>query len=228
MVESMFSYTISKVTRLLLTSLAPLQYFLDSPSLTHVSCLADALEMLRQDGKNHVAVFFEPFENSLSKGLLWADRSWKNAGHYYRDPQKQGLILWPGALAEFQYYYNKFLTYVRKDTAKGMFYLGTALHLVQDMAVPHHAAGAIFNGHQEFEKWAGEHYRRFAVTSGGIYLQPVHPGQWLEHNANISLSYYPAISLKTEQAFLAAAKDLLPLTIKTTAGFLNYVYGELE
>ncbi len=32
-----------------------------------------------------------------------------------------------------------------------MFYLGAALHLVQDMCVPHHSLGIIFDGHKEFE-----------------------------------------------------------------------------
>ncbi|GAB6175027.1 hypothetical protein JCM15765_45050 [Paradesulfitobacterium aromaticivorans] len=223
--------TLGKVTKIILTPIGPLQYLLNSPGVTHVRCLEQSLKVLRADGKENIADLFFAYRPWISKGLFWADRGWKNVCHYYQNPDKPGVLRWPGAAAECQYYFNKALHALEKDVTKGMFYFGAALHLVQDMCVPHHAVGSVFDGHQEFEKWVENNWHQFSCTPSGKYLPFTHPSQWIDYNANTSASYYSQVSLFhkcSESSYEQAARDLLPLTIQTSAGFLVFFKQILE
>ncbi|WP_088188489.1 zinc dependent phospholipase C family protein [Desulfosporosinus sp. FKA] len=217
--------TLNIVTKALLVPVGPLQMFLDAPLKTHGHCLHEAYHILEQDGKNDVLDYFRPYDDMIIKGLFWADKRWKNICHYFSDPQKQGGLHWPGADAECQYYFNKAITMSGQNVPKGMFYLGAALHLVQDMCVPHHALGVIFDGHQEFERWTSNNLDKFTFKQSGIYKAFTHPSQWIRHNVELSAPYYPLVSaakgIKEKNYFIAAEK-LLAITVYTTAGFLDF------
>lgn len=228
--ERIIGQTLGKMTKLLLASAGPLQYFIDSPGVTHVHCLEQAYITLKQDGKEDVARLFKAYHSALIKGLYWADRGWKNVNHFYSHPDKQGFMDWPGATGECQYYFNKAFIFFPKNVDKGMFYLGAALHLVQDMCVPHHSLGNVFDGHKEFETWATQNWAMFPATNGA-YLPFSHPAQWIDHNASLSAPLYPLVSLAegcSEESYERASKILIPLTIATSAGFLDFTRNRLE
>lgn len=230
MYEGIIGQTLSKMTKILLASAGPLQYFFDSPGVTHVHCLKQAYLVLKRDGKEDVAALFNAYHSSLAKGLYWADRGWKNVNHFYSNPEKQGIKGWPGVTAECQYYFNKAVTFFPKNLEKGMFYLGAALHLIQDMCVPHHSLGILFDGHKEYETWAAQNWDKF-TTKSGMYLIFSHPAQWIDHNARLSGPIYPLVSLKegcSEESYKRASEILIPLTIATTAGFLNFASQRLD
>lgn len=213
------------MTKALLTPARPFQFFLDVPSKTHVHCLQQAYTILCQDGKEDVEAYFRPYDFWLTKGLFWADQGWKNVCHYFFDSAKPGVLRWPGADAECQYYFNKAVAACQENVPKGMFYLGAAIHLVQDMCVPHHAVGAVFDGHQEFERWTGNNLHYFNARQSGIYMPFEHPSQWIRHNVAKSSRYYPLVSKGkgcNEDSYFEAAGKLLPLTVYTTAGFLEF------
>ena len=230
MYAKIISQTLGKVTKLLLATAGPLQYFLDSPGVTHVHCLEQAYTALKHDGKEDVATLFKAHHVTLTKGLYWADRGWKNVNHFYSHPDKHGIIVWPGATGECQYYFNRAFTLFPKNIDKGMFFLGAALHLVQDMCVPHHSLGILFDGHKEFETWATKNWAKFPATSG-MYLPFTHPAQWMDHNASVSGQLYPLVSLDnacSEASYTKAAELLIPLTISTSAGFLDFACNRLS
>jgi phospholipase C len=230
MYERLISQTLGKMTKLLLASASPLQYFLDSPGVTHVHCLNQSYHTLKNDGKEDVARLFAAHHSTLAKGLYWADRGWKNVNHFYSQPDKQGIIGWPGATAECQYYFNKAFTFFPKNVNKGMFFLGAALHLVQDMCVPHHSLGVVFDGHREFETWATQNWSKFPATTG-VYLPFTHPAQWIDYNAGISGPLYHLVSQDagcSAESYAKASKTLIPLTIATSAGFLDFVRNRLD
>ena len=229
MYEKIIGQTLGKMTKLILASAGPLQYFLDSPGVTHVRCLEQAYIALKHDGKEDVATLFNAHHSTLTKGLYWADRGWKNVNHFYSHPDKQGIIGWPGATAECQYYFNKALSFFPKNVDKSMFFLGAALHLVQDMCVPHHSLGIVFDGHKEFETWATINWSKFPAAKG-MYLPFSHPAQWIDHNASISGPLYPLVSQEegcSEESYKKASELLIPLTIATSAGFLDFVFKRL-
>lgn len=220
-----------KMTKLLLSPMAPLQYFLDTPGVSHDYFLSQALEVLTRDDKEDVRTFFEPYREHIRKGLFWADRGWKNVCHFYADPEKSESTRWPGATTEAQYYFNHALSYLPHDVLKGMFYFGASLHIIQDMTEPHHAVGSVFDGHQEFEKWVTQHWNDYSITQGGIYLPFTHPSQWVEYNAHRSASYYSLVSTHArcnEETYKTAAQDIVPLTIQTTAGYLDFMKRQLQ
>ncbi|SDH14148.1 phospholipase C [Desulfosporosinus hippei DSM 8344] len=224
MYERIIGQTLSRMTKILLAPTIPLQYFLDAPGVTHVHCLEAAYRVLKSDGKELTASLFELYHTELTGGLYWADRGWKNINHFYSRPNKQGISGWPDATAECQYYFNKAISFVPRDIAKGMFFFGAALHLVQDMCVPHHSLGILFDGHKEFETWASQNWSRFPVECGR-YLPFSHPAQWIDYNAQQSLPLFSLVSQKdgcSEESYEKASKVLIPLTISTTAGFLEF------
>lgn len=217
--------TLNIVTKALMTPVRPFQLFMDAPSKTHIHCLQQAYDVLCQDDKEDVAAYFRFYDAWLKKGLLWADQGWKNVCHYFFDSAKPGVIFRPGADTECQYYFNKAVTACQQNIPKGMFYLGAAIHLVQDMCVPHHAVGAIFDGHQEFERWTGKNLHYFNTKQSGIYMPFTHPNQWIVYNVARSSSYYSLVSKGkrcSEESYFEAAGKLLPLTVYTTAGFLEF------
>lgn len=230
MYERIIGQTLGTITKIFLAPVGPLQYFIDSPGETHGHCLEQAYTCLEADGKAAVAKILKPYHSLLLKGLFWADRGWKNVNHFYSHPDKQGIIHWPGATAECQFYFNKALSYFPRNIPKSMFFLGAALHLVQDMCVPHHSLGVIFDGHKEFETWATQHCNRFPAAKGQ-YLTFTHAIQWIDHNARISETLFPLVALSkgaSESSYAQAAETLIPLTIATTAGFLNFAVKQLE
>lgn len=224
--------TLSKVTKVILLPVSPLQHLLDSPGITHIRCLEQAYHVLALDSKEEVAALFQRFNEQIVKGLYWADRGWKNVCHFYSQPDHQGTLIWPGAAAECQFYFNKAVALYYKNTSKSMFYLGASLHLIQDMCVPHHSVGALFDGHQEFEKWVTKNAQEISLgLDGGLYLPFTHPSQWIDYNATISAEYYSLVSLEqsaSEESYAQAARQLLPLTINTTAGFLEFMYKSFQ
>lgn len=230
MYETIIGQTLGKMTKFLLATASPLQYFLDSPGVTHVHCLEQAYITLNHDKKENVATLFSAYHSTLTKGLYWADQGWKNVNHFYSHPDKQGIIGWPGATAECQYYFNRAFTFFPKNIEKGMFFLGAAIHLIQDMCVPHHSLGILFDGHREFESWATKNWNRFPAESG-LYLPFFHPAQWIDYNASVSAPLYPLVSQDagcSEDSYKKASKILIPLTIATTAGFLYFVSKRFE
>ena len=230
MYEKIIGQTLVKMTKLLLATAGPLQYLLNTPGITHVHCLEQAYIALKHDGKEDVAKLFKTHHSTLTKGLYWADRGWKNVNHLYNHPDKQGIINWPGATAECQYYFNRAFAFFPKNVEKSMFFLGAALHLVQDMCVPHHSVGNVFDGHKEFETWATQNWVKFPATNG-MYLPFSHPAQWIEHNANVSGPLYPLVSQNegcSEESYERASEILIPLTIATSAGFLDFARNRFE
>ena len=227
-----YAFALGKMAKMLLAPVGPLQYLLNTPGVAHIYSLEDAYRILEGDSKQKVADFFQRYTVYLEKGLLWADRGWKNVCHYYSRPGKQGGVRWPGAAAECQYYYNKAIFLSYKDILKGMFFVGAALHLVQDMCVPHHSLGSVFDGHQEFEKWATNHWDQFRTKAyTGIYPSFSHPAQWIDYNSEQASPLYSLVSLDkgcTSETYTEAANRLIPLTIATSAGFLDFVYQNLR
>jgi phospholipase C len=98
------------------------------------------------------------------------------------------------------------------------------------MCVPHHSLGIVFDGHKEFETWATQNWDKFPAMSG-MYLPFSHPAQWIDHNASVSGPLYPLVSQEeecSEESYKRASEILIPLTIATSAGFLNFARNRLD
>lgn len=202
----------------------PFQKIFSVKGDTHIFCNRQGIKILKNDGEKAHAFFLNRHIENLNRGVLWADKGWKYFFHYLDPKVNNGYGPFTDAKLECEFYFDKAMNFwSNNNKKKAMFFLGAAAHLVQDLCVPHHSAGAAFCGHTEYEKWVQEHFTSYEVGSGGIYNYYEDPGDWVEHNANISRVYYPYVSLiRSGRSYDMATKVLLPLAQRTTAGFLSY------
>ncbi len=218
---------ISQLLKISLFPLTPLQARIDPPSPVHGWLLERALQTLRQDGLVDTALFFSSFQAELNNGLLWADKGWKNFSHYCQAEHKY----WPRASHEAEGYYAKGLNTFDKNVPKTFFYLGATLHIIQDMTVPHHAAGVLKDGHQEFESWVMMHWNDLGPSQHGCYRAYQKPSEWIRYSVSLAKPYLPLVSLShgaTVSSFTEAARFLVPLSIRVSAGFLVMAHAALR
>lgn len=209
--------------KIILVAGTPIQQLLSEKGDTHLFCNRQAVSIIKKDGNSVYARMLYNYLDCINRGVLWADRGWKNFSHYYNVEADNGLGPWPDARLECAHFFKKALLYWRSNyKRKSFFYIGAATHLVQDLCVPHHARGIAFGGHREYEKWVQSNYPEFSVVSDGIYNDFNDPGSWVEYNAHISSKYFPYVAnTGSITSYRMVTEILLPLAQRTTAGFLT-------
>lgn len=212
------------VAKQLLAITGVVHNLVNSDGLTHNYCNEQAAIILNTDGYTRAAHYINCYMKDLNQGVAWADRAWKNSSHFFNPSTGKGFWRWPNALLECHLHFHRAQKeWENRHHNKAMFYLGAAAHLVQDLCVPHHVHGDLFNGHKDFENWAEANRNFFAVNSGGIYKLGETPGAWVAANALFSGQYYPLVAENSKQInYPLAAKILLSRAQRTTAGFLLF------
>lgn len=158
--------------KVLLAVASPLQDMIDRPGVAHEFCNRQAVIILRADGFNSCADFIEQHMEQLNAGVYWADSGWKNVSHYYEPSTGKGLWHFKTALEEFDHYAMTAAGHMRnRQYKRAFFFLGAAVHLVQDLCVPHHARAKLFHGHKEYETWVARHFASFGVADSGNYIR---------------------------------------------------------
>jgi phospholipase C len=64
------------------------------------------LEILRSDGFDRYADFLQGYSRELNLGVVWADKGWKNAHHYFNPVTGRGLWNFADAMSVFELYYQ--------------------------------------------------------------------------------------------------------------------------
>ncbi|MBP2650753.1 MAG: zinc dependent phospholipase [Firmicutes bacterium] len=212
--------------KLLLAPAGVFQGLIDHPGVVHQFCNHQALVILRNDGFIKPADFFQRYLPELNAGAYWADEGWKNVGHYLDLGTKKGLWRFPTALDEFGEYFGRALGLVSQgDWHKGLFFLGAAAHLVQDLCVPQHARGKLLSGHQKYEAWVGRQYHKFAVDLEGAYISEPKAYALLLKNAEVAADFLNWVEgSASQQEYTKATKVLLERAQRTTAGLLLQFY----
>lgn len=211
--------------RLLLTAAAPLQGLIAPISATHGFINRQALAILAADGYQDEAHWLLRRIDALCEGGDWADVGWKNVGHMYDPLIGRGFKGWPTAPQMFRGYWELARRYqAEQNESLAAFYLGAAVHIVQDLCVPHHAAATLWSGHREFEVWAARYRHRFAVHKGGLYDLSPTPEGWVIANADYTRANWShCLTNRLDRPLLhAAVGDLLSRAQRTTAGFIVY------
>jgi len=216
-----FSWHAAKI---ILAAGTPIQRLLSGKNETHLFCNHQAILILQNDGYSSHARILSNHLELLNRGVAWADKGWKNFAHYLDPVSGIGLGPWPDARLECRNFFEKAMCYWRRgNKKKAFFFLGAAVHLVQDLCVPHHARGIAFCGHKEYERWVWENCLNYSVYSGGMYGGAPSPAGWVEINAKISRSYFPYVSsISSEASYKLATAALLPLAQRSTAGFFSF------
>ncbi len=209
--------------KIILAAASPAQRFIQSPVITHFMINRQARIILQNDGFTNYAGVVGNYSSWIDKGVSWADEGFKNMSHFLNPRTRKGLYGWTDAIRECSLYWNKAIRSWKADNIeKAFFYIGAAMHLVQDVCVPHHALGILFDGHKEYEQWVKENHKNFIVERGGIYSQCYLPASWIKSNAEIAVKLFPLVRAGSSVAnYHEATSVLLTRAQKVTAGFLH-------
>lgn len=214
------------IAHLLLVTASPLQRFIDKPAITHAFCNIQAIQIMSGDTALPYADFFSTYLKDINNGGYWADSQWKNIDHYLQPDTGRGIWPFGNALDTFQQYFSCAIKEARRENRrKAAFFLGAAAHLVQDMCVPHHARGCMFNGHQDYESWAMKNCRHYAVDSLGIYLRGTKIAALILDNARVAAELLDSVDTdKAAVDYEGVTEITLPLAQRSTAGLFEHFH----
>jgi len=190
-----------------------------------------AIEILRNDMFLDAYSFFNDFIEQLDDGTVWADQDFKSTGHFYNPSVKKGLYGSTNAMSLAIEYYTNALEYWRDGKIdNSMFYLGAAVHLVQDMTVPQHANIRLLDSHRQYENFIKRTYlstSRYNTDKGGYYIESIEEA--IRCNARNAIKIYSRLkNIKDdEKRYYTIAKFTLPLAQRTTAGCLLRFYKDV-
>lgn len=208
---------------------APIQYLLEYPHdpkslcITHKACNLEALKLIKASGNMEIAAILENNLPQLQEGVKWADLEFKNINHFFDPITRKGLWRFSPGVYDFSVYLAKACRLANKqDIASSFFYLGAATHLLQDMSVPHHVCGHLFNGHKKFENWVQCHLDEFTCPPNQM-KSTKKPLDLLLHSATIAREFMLLVNESaTESQYRHAARNLLPLAQTTSAELFEW------
>lgn len=198
----------------------------------HLYIQENALEILNYHGYNEQYKLFKEYESKINEGLVWADQDFKCYHHFYNPKEKKGMYGYDdNALTIARSYYLKALKYFTlEDYNNSMFYFGAMCHIIQDLTIPQHAKGKLFDNHRQFELYVRENYRKinkFKCREEPIILQSV--TDYANYNSSNALKIdylYQNITDLNTKFYLIALKSIT-LAQKTSAGCMIMFYKDL-
>jgi phospholipase C len=194
----------------------------DTPCSIHKFINVQALEIIKNDKYLDAYNLFCDYIIEINEGVVWADQDFKSTGHFYNPIKERGLYGSNNALSLAKEYYKKSILYWEKqDTSKSLFYLGAAVHLIQDITIPQHANIKLLDSHKKYESFVRSnytHYDEFVADRGGYYLESIE--EFIFYNARNALNIYNRLkNIESEnERFYKITRYILPLAQKTTAG----------
>lgn len=198
----------------------------------HVFINNQAVEILKNDGYEYAYKFYDENRKCLNDGVVWADQDFKSREHFYNPFTHKGLYGCRSSMQRFgKYYRNALVHWDCGDREKAIFYLGAAVHLIQDATIPQHGNLKLLKSHRKYEQWVykvHDDFARYSVTRGGVYLE--NPYEYIEKNAKQTIEVYRRYQnfKNRELKFLKIADAAFPMAQKTTAGCLLNFYKAIN
>lgn len=193
----------------------------------------DALTILKNDKYFESYDFFCTFIEEINKGGVWADQDFKSSNHFYNPyTKKSGLYGRNNALELAVDYYSQAIRLWKKgDSGKSLFYLGAALHMIQDMTIPQHVNIRLLDDHRQFENFVKRTYENieaFRADHGAYLLHSIE--FYIKFNARIALKIYKRFrTVKNDESrYYRITKCTLPLAERTTAGAMVMFYNKIQ
>jgi phospholipase C len=197
---------------------------------SHQFLNSQAVEILRNDGYEGYANILEYYKKDLNHGVNWADLGWKNINHYFDPVCGKGILKFANAIDEVVLYFNRAVRCWRdKQYGRAMFYLGTAVHIVQDMCVPQHATNSMSPGHKRFENWFKNNFGAYGVISGGRYGRCDSPAGFAYANAIVASRFKDDVKLSSKSSsYHEISKIIAPMAQYSTAEFFYFFFAHVE
>jgi len=197
----------------------------------HKSINISALEILKNDRYMPEYHFFKEYIGDINEGAKWADSDFKSTHHFYNPYKKKGLYGRKNALELCTEYYETALKLWEKEKYnKSLFFLGAALHIIQDMVIPQHANIRLLDNHRQYESYVKRTYDYiddFQVENGAYILNKI--DYYVKFNARVALKVYKRFkNIKDdEHRFYRITRCALPLAKRTTAGAMILFYYDI-
>ncbi|MGL6107912.1 zinc dependent phospholipase C family protein [Romboutsia sp.] len=199
----------------------------------HLFIQQNSLEILKNNGYEREYKLFKEYSSQINKGLVWADQDFKSYHHFYNAKEQKGKYASKtNALMVAKIYYNKALKYYVMDNyEKCMFFFGAACHIIQDLTIPQHAKGKLFDNHRQFEVYVKSNYKkikRFKSHESPIIFNSIE--DYADHNSMnaLKLDYmYRNIEDLTSKFYLTAIKSIT-LAQRSTAGCMIMFFEDLK
>lgn len=191
-----------------------------------------SLEILKNDNFQDAFEFFSDYLPELNEGTVWADQDFKSTGHFYCPLKGKGLYGNTNALSLAIEYYNKALCLWRENKVEtSIFYLGAAVHLVQDMTIPQHANIRLLDNHRQFENFVKRTFMEtpeFIALDRGYYMNTIE--EFISFNARNAIKIHNRLRVieNEEKRYFTICRYILPLAQRTTAGSLILFYRDIQ
>lgn len=175
--------------------------------------------------------FFKSYIQDINEGAVWADQDFKSSNHFYNPYKKRGLYGRKNAMDLGVDYYSKATElWTKGEFNKSLFYLGAALHIIQDMTIPQHANIRLLDNHHQYEVYVNRTYdyiNAFQVNKGACLLDSIE--DYIRFNARTAIKIYKKFKLisNDEERFYQVAKCGLPLAKRTTAGAMIMFHNDI-
>lgn len=169
---------------------------------------------------------------TINKGAVWADQDFKSINHFYNPTKKKGLYGHGNALKLTQKYYEISLnSFKENDIEKSMFYLGAAVHIIQDLTIPQHVNIRLLDNHRQYEnfvKTAYDKVRDFGTLDKPIVFDEIE--DFVRFNTKVALRIYKQFKkIKDDNLrFYKTTRCSLPLAQRTTAGCLIMFFRKVN
>jgi len=192
----------------------------------------ESLLILRNDGYLDEFNFFKSYISDINEGAVWADQDFKSSNHFYNPYKHRGLFGRSDAMTlGMDYYSNSLRLYQQNEFSKSMFYLGAALHIIQDMTVPQHANIRLLDSHRQYETFIKRTYKYtkdFKVYNGAYILYTIE--DYIRFNARVAMKIYRHFNhiRDREGRYYKVAKCSLPLAKRTSAGAMVMFYNDIH
>lgn len=190
-----------------------------------------ALRILKNDHYQDAFEIFTLHIPHINDGAYWADQDFKSSCHLYNPHTKRGLYGRRTAMDLAVEYYNKARElWLKGEEEKAMFYLGAALHIIQDMTIPQHANARLLDNHKQYETFIKRTYQyieKFKATKNAYSLDTI--DEYIRFNARVAIKVYKKFkNIKEDEArYYKVASCTLPLAQRTTAGCMLTFYDDV-
>lgn len=198
----------------------------------HIFINNQAFEILKNDGYLEEYAFYDQYRRSLNAGAVWADQDFKSREHFYNPYTHKGLYGCKSSKQKFVNYYECALVYWDAgDKEKALFYLGAALHLIQDSTIPQHGSVHLLKNHRKFEQWVisvHDNFDHYSIKAGGLYYSS--PYEYIDANAKKAIESYRRYSpIRNDiDKYFKIANIILPLAQQSTAGCMRNFYQTIN
>jgi len=191
----------------------------------------DALKILKNDKYSEEYNFLRGYIFDINEGAVWADQDFKSSNHFFNPYKKKGLYGRKSAMdLGVDYYSQAIALWKSGEFKKSMFYLGAALHIIQDMTIPQHANIRLLDDHHQYESFVKRTYvnlKDFKVEKGTYFLDSI--SDYIRFNARVAVKIYKKYKDISwgEERFHRIAKCSIPLAKRTTAGAMVMFYRDI-